>query len=153
MACYGKGTVAAAAPELIPFMKTFLEKNNGYRSFIRTAAFIMRSITAPIRAAKMYLLRPDMLTANLPVLPEQAMMPNACFRAVHGQTYRRRIPQKRQASVRHGLNSAHGLPFNSCSASSHHAAYASYILIPHDMHFSFCTEYGDADYNDIHAQT
>ena len=33
MACFGKGTVAAAAPELIPFMQIYLEKNNGYHSF------------------------------------------------------------------------------------------------------------------------
>jgi hypothetical protein len=43
MICYGKGTVAAATPELIPFMKTFLEKNNGYHSFDAPQIFTINS--------------------------------------------------------------------------------------------------------------
>jgi GNAT superfamily N-acetyltransferase len=43
MICYGKGTVAATAPELIPFMKTFLEKNNGYHSFDAPQIFTINS--------------------------------------------------------------------------------------------------------------
>jgi GNAT superfamily N-acetyltransferase len=43
MVCYGKGTVAAAAPELIPFMKTFLEENNGYHCFDTPQLFTLNN--------------------------------------------------------------------------------------------------------------
>lgn len=43
MACYGKGTVAAVAPELMANIKVYLEKNNGYHSFDAPQLFALNN--------------------------------------------------------------------------------------------------------------
>lgn len=72
MICYGKGTVAAAAPELIPFMKTFLEKNNGYHSFDAPQIFTINNELSKYNQSIRYI--------ALYYLPDSSLINNAAER-------------------------------------------------------------------------
>jgi len=69
MICYGKGTVAAAAPELVPFMKTFLEENNGWHSFDAPQLFTLNNelskYNQSIRYTALYYLPDSSLINNI----------------------------------------------------------------------------------------